>query len=69
MAYTQTDIDTLKAAIATGAREVEFGAGTERRRVKYGSLADMRSVLADMQAEVSPVVAPPRVSYIRHCRD
>lgn len=68
MPYTQTDIDTLKAAIASGALEVEFGSGAERRRVKYRSLADMRSTLADLIAEVSPSTSLGRVSYIEHDR-
>ena len=62
MAYTQTDIDTLKTAIASGALEVEFGSGAERRRVKYRSLADMRSTLADLIAEVSSSSSLGRVS-------
>lgn len=54
MAYTQTDIDTLKAAIATGATLVKFGAGPDSREVRYRSLSEMESVLSKMQAEVSP---------------
>jgi hypothetical protein len=54
MPYTQNDIDTLKAAIATGALECEFGSGAERRRVKYRNLAEMKQTLSDMQAEVAP---------------
>ena len=70
MAFTQTDIDTLKAAIATGALEVEFGTGTERRRIKYRSLAEMRSTLAEMLAEVSGQAhRSPSFSYVQHCRD
>ena len=69
MAFTQTHIDALKEAIATGALEVEFGTGTERRRIKYRSLAEMRSTLADMLAEVSPQSRPAAVTYAEHCRD
>jgi pyridoxine 5'-phosphate synthase PdxJ len=69
MAYTQDDIDALKAAIATGATEVTFGSGPDRRTVIYRDLPAMRSILADMVAEVSPAALPPRVSYIRHTRD
>lgn len=69
MAYSQTDIDTLKAAIATGALECEFGAGPDKRRVRYRSLADMKQTLADMQAEVAPTSAPARISFVQHCRD
>lgn len=69
MAYTQEDIDALKAAIATGATEVTFGSGPDRRTVIYRSLAEMRSILGDMLGEVAPAAQAPRVSYIRHTRD
>lgn len=69
MAYTQDDIDALKAAIATGAIEVTFGSGPDSRTVKYRTLDQMRSILAEMTAEVSPASAAPRVSFIRHCRE
>lgn len=69
MAYTQADIDALKAAIATGALEVEFGAGPDKQRVRYRSLADMQAILAQMIAEVDGADPAPRVSFIQHCRD
>lgn len=50
MAWTQTDIDKLKAAIALGAKRVRYVSG----EVEYHSLAEMRSLLADMEREVSP---------------
>lgn len=57
MAWTLTDIDTLKASIATGATKVRFADG---REVTYRSLADMRSTLADMEREVrGPSAARP----------
>lgn len=49
MAWTQTDIDALKAAMAKGVRRLRMN-GEE---VEYGSLAEMRSVLAMMEAEVA----------------
>lgn len=67
MAWTQTDIATLKAAIATGAKKVTFGAGPDQRTVEYRSLADMKQTLADMQAEVSGSKTPT-TSYIAHDR-
>ena len=71
MAYTQDDIDALKAAIAAGALRVKFGSGPDSREVEYRSLSDMNEILRTMQAEVSPasVAARPRVSVIQHCRD
>jgi hypothetical protein len=50
----QTDIDALKEAIATGALEVEFGSGPDKRRIRYRNLADMQQTLAMMMADVAP---------------
>jgi hypothetical protein len=68
MAYTQNDIDTLKAAIATGARRVKFGSGPDAHEVEYRSLADMQAVLAEMTIEVLGT-KPIRTSFVAHCRD
>lgn len=40
MAYTQSQLDTLEAAIATGAREVDYG----DKKVVYSSLGDMLKI-------------------------
>ena len=69
MAYTQADVDALKAAIATGALEVQFGSGPDSRRIIYRNLSDMNATLATMIAEVSPSAPRPRVSVVQHCRD
>jgi hypothetical protein len=69
MAYSQSDIDALKDAIATGATLVKFGAGADSREVRYRDLDAMRSILADMIAEVSPAAVPPRTSFVAHSRD
>jgi len=50
MAFTQSDIDTLRQAIATGARRVRYADG---RDVEYRTYAEMRLVLTDMEAEVA----------------
>lgn len=50
MAYTQTDIDNLKKAIARGARSLTLGNGES---VTYMTLAEMRSALREMEDEVS----------------
>ncbi|MDQ2080486.1 hypothetical protein RA307_09865 [Xanthobacteraceae bacterium Astr-EGSB] len=68
MVWTQNDVATLKAAIATGALEVTFGAGPDQRTVKYRSLADMRATL-DMVAAEAAGAAPVRVSYVAHSRE
>lgn len=49
MAWTQNDIDALKAAIAKGVRDVSYG----QNRVSYRDLDEMRETLRMMQAEVS----------------
>lgn len=51
MAWTQTDIDTLKAAIARGVRKVRIN-GEE---VEYGSMTEMRQALSLMEGEVAGV--------------
>ena len=53
MSYTQGDIDKLRAAIAKGASEVRIG----EEQVKFRSLAEMRSLLAEMEAAVRPPVS------------
>lgn len=50
--WTQADIDTLKAAIASGVLSVSY-AGPPARSITYQSLAEMRSLLASMIASTS----------------
>jgi hypothetical protein len=50
MAWTQSDIDTLKGAIATGALSVMY---SDNSSVQYRSLADMKATLPMMEAEVN----------------
>jgi len=50
MAWTQTDIDTLKTAIATGALTVRYSDGTS---TTYRTLEEMREIQAIMEKEVS----------------
>lgn len=51
MAWTQTDIDALKAAMARGIKTARQG----NEMVEYATLAEMRSTLAMMEAEVTGV--------------
>ena len=51
MAWTQTDIDSLKSAIARGIKMVRQG----HEIVEYGSMKEMRSALAMMEAEVAGI--------------
>lgn len=69
MAYTLDDIDTLRAAIATGARRVKFGSGPDAREVEYRTLSEMQAVLAQMVAEVTPQARKVSTSFVAHCRD
>lgn len=61
MAYTQQQIDDLRAAIAEGVLEVE-SAG---RRVKYRSLAEMQEILRTMEGEIAAPVVSGYVSQSR----
>lgn len=49
--YTQDDIDTLRAAIASGVKTVSYQ-GPPARTITYQDLNLMRQILADMVAEV-----------------
>lgn len=59
MAFTEQDVTALKRAIATGALKARLSNGEE---VTYRSLAEMRSTLAMMQAEVQGTV--PGALYV-----
>lgn len=50
--WTQADIDTLKAAIASGVLSVSY-AGPPARSIMYQSLGQMRDLLASMERSVS----------------
>lgn len=43
MAFTQSDLDNLDAAIATGELEVEIHGPNGLRRVKYRSIGELKS--------------------------
>jgi hypothetical protein len=49
--WSQSDVDELKAAIRTGVQTVHYS-GPPARTVTYQSLAEMRSLLAEMVAQV-----------------
>ena len=49
MAWTQTDLDALSAAITSGVKSVTYGDG---RQVQYHTLDEMRRLRADMKAEI-----------------
>lgn len=56
MAWTQSDIDTLKAAMAQGVKRVRYVSG----EVEYQTFAEMQQLLAKMEREAHPENAAPR---------
>lgn len=60
--WTQADIDTLKAAIASGVMSVSY-AGPPSRTITYQSLAEMRKLLAEMTRQVSGSRSFRRVKF------
>jgi hypothetical protein len=59
MAWTQADVDILKAAIASGVRRVRYA----DREIEYQSTEEMRAALSAAQHEVSAANGTP--SYRR----
>lgn len=49
--WTQTDIEKLKVAVASGILTVRYD-GPPGRTITYQSLAEMRALLAEMQRQV-----------------
>lgn len=71
MAWTQADIDALKAAIASSVLTVSY-AGPPARSLTYRSLAEMRESLSLMEREVAgsaTAVTYRRVKWHRGFRD
>ena len=59
MAYTLSDLEAITAAIATGALTVEYS----DRKVVYRSLADMRSIKAEIEQALGLQDGAPRLTY------
>ena len=67
--YTQTQVDELRAAIARGALRVSYANGSTRQEVQYASLTEMRSLLAEMERQISgPLARKNRYSFTRFSR-
>lgn len=64
--WTQADLVALDKAIATGALKVRFADG---REVTYRSLADMRSIRAQMVDAIYGTAPASRVTFVEHGRD
>lgn len=61
MAFLQSDVDTLKAAIATGAMRVRYADG---REITYRSQAELERALTLVQGEVTGPAAKPSRSFL-----
>ena len=65
--WTQADIDTLRKAIATGARIVEYE-GPPKRHVEYQDIQHMRDQLAIVVAAVDQPTSARVVSFAKGFR-
>lgn len=63
MAYTQTQLDALEAAIAQGALKVKY----ENKEVEYRSLEEMLKLRDLMRSELGLVKKAQRL-YASHCK-
>jgi len=61
MALTQTDLDTLKTALATGYLNVRFSDG---RSVTYRSVKELREAMTIVQADIDET-AGTRVRMVK----
>lgn len=59
MAYTQADLDTLQAAIASGTLSIRHGDKEKR----FQSLAEMRALRNEMQREIATASGTSRTTY------
>lgn len=57
--WSQSDIDTLRAAIRTGILTVSYD-GPPKRLIQYQALSEMRSLLAEMVAAVDTTAGTRR---------
>lgn len=57
MAYTQTELDLLRQAYATGVRDVWIG----NRRVTYSTAEDMERRIAQLERAVNPTTNITRI--------
>lgn len=62
MAYTQTDLDTISRAIASGAKIVRFSDG---RSAEYQTTSEMLQAKADIEGELLKNSSTPIVRQIR----
>lgn len=60
MPYTQAQIDALKAAIAAGVKQVDFG----DQSITYNSIEEMLKAVATMEAELAAPARPRRFGVV-----
>lgn len=60
MAYTQADLDAIKAAIATGAKKVKF----RDKEVEYNSIEELLQAQAAIESELGQSVSTRRPSRL-----
>lgn len=61
MAFTQTDLDNLNAAIVGSELEVEY----QGRRVRFRSVAELRSAYEHVKAELAQTSTSARTGSFR----
>jgi len=64
LAYTQDQIDSLKAAVAKGVTRLKMG----DEEVQFASLADMRRQIREMETEIVGATANMSVSFPKASR-
>ena len=65
--WTKSDLDRLDAAIATGAKSVQFGSGDNAHRTEFRTLDEMLSIRRLIVASVAGGIST--TSYVTHTRD
>ncbi len=62
MAYTQSDVDKLQAAISSGVQSIHFD-GPPARTVTFQSAAELAQALKDARADVARAANAPGTTY------
>ena len=61
MTYTETDLLTLKKALANSERRVSFG----DRSVEYRSIEELKVAIREVEADLSRATGKPKTRQIR----
>lgn len=65
MSYTQTQLDALRAALASGITRVSY----DGRTVEYRSMADLERAIATVERGLGQRSAASRITYPEISRD